>query len=68
MTQEERAIMILLKNLNLDRDTAIAILLMMKKTKHGLSMLGEYLKGINPKTVTQKEILQMAHQIAKREN
>ena len=63
MTKEEKALVHILKELNQDQETVIAIILMLSKKKHGASSLIEYLKKSQPNQLTTHNILEKTMEI-----
>jgi len=64
MTNQEQAILRILKEMNLDMNTAIWIMLRLKGNNCGQNLLIEYLKTINPNKITRTKILDKVEQIA----
>ena len=63
MTSTEEALMIILKWLKIDKQTAIGIILMLEKKKDGAKLLIDFLKKSNPKNLTQQIIIKEATRI-----
>ena len=57
MTNEEKILVQLLKKLNQDQETVIAIILSLGEKKNGANIMIDYLKNINSRQITTQQIL-----------
>lgn len=65
MTGTEEALMIILKWLKVEKNTAMGIILMLEKKENGAKLLIDFLKNSNPEKLTKSMIIKEATRIAK---
>ena len=63
MSNKERAIVQILKKLELDLDSIICIMLILKDNVKNQNLYIEYLKTIDPNTITQTKLIEKADEI-----